>query len=262
MNSGIQKSRRNFLAFTSALFVAGNFINPKRLKANDESDRSMENFPELELVGKVQPPLFGEGFNLRKKAADAFNAMRETTRKDGIEMYSVSSYRGYERQKGIWDRKYKDGLKQKKSASQIVLDIISYSTIPGTSRHHWGTDLDIVDIHPSITQPPDPLHEKHFAPGGVYHPLYQWMKKHANTFGFYEVYTNSPGRTGFSYEPWHWSFAEISKPMLKQYCEMDWQAHVAAKDLIGREALTPDFLQRYYKEWILGINPNLIAEGI
>ena len=26
--------------------------------------------------------------------------------------------------------------------------IIEYSTLPGTSRHHWGTDIDIIDAEP------------------------------------------------------------------------------------------------------------------
>ena len=26
--------------------------------------------------------------------------------------------------------------------------IIEYSTLPGTSRHHWGTDIDIIDAGP------------------------------------------------------------------------------------------------------------------
>lgn len=219
-------------------------------------------FAEEELLGKGEPAMFGEGFNLRQEAAEAFDRMRTAALKEGIDIYSVSSYRNYDKQKSIWDRKFSDLKKQKKSDLDAILEIIRFSTIPGTSRHHWGTDLDIVDQNPQIQQPPDQLSANHFTPGGVYHPFYQWLKAHANSFGFYEVYIDTLGRKGFEYEPWHWSYAELSIPMLKQYSAMNWQAMVAADDLPGHSAMTKEFLSRYYREWILGINPELLPPGL
>ena len=28
---------------------------------------------------------------------------------------------------------------------KAISEIIRFSTVPGTSRHHWGTDIDIID---------------------------------------------------------------------------------------------------------------------
>ena len=107
------------------------------------------NDPEysiLELMGKEQIDLFGEGINLRKEAHDAFVAMKKAAYQDGIAIKIVSSYRDFYRQQAIWERKYiqyteVDGMQPVPAMEKII----EYSTIPGTSRHHWGTEIDIID---------------------------------------------------------------------------------------------------------------------
>ncbi|MBD3265219.1 D-alanyl-D-alanine carboxypeptidase family protein, partial [bacterium] len=138
--------------------------------------------PEMELVGRTRPPLFGDGFNLRKEAADAFDTMRRAAGAEGINMYSASSFRSFNRQKGIWNRKYIKYTKEGKSPQEAIRAIIEYSTLPGSSRHHWGTDLDIIDT--AVPQPKDhPLIATHFHEGGAYQKLFEWLLKHANKYG-------------------------------------------------------------------------------
>lgn len=76
---------------------------------------------------------------------------------------------------------------------------MEYSTIPGTSRHHWGTDIDIIDANQPYKG--DPLESDKFHGDGPFCALKEWMDLHANTFGFYLVYTDNDKRTGFYYEP-------------------------------------------------------------
>jgi LAS superfamily LD-carboxypeptidase LdcB len=237
--------------------AAAGFLRPAFAQ---ESAEEIVSFPEAELVGQQRPELFGDGFNLRREAATAFDAMRTAAAKEGIQMYSISSYRTYDHQKKIWDRKFSQMKKDFPGEAEVILEIIRYSTIPGTSRHHWGTDLDIIDT--GKPQPPDVLAAPHFQPGGVFQDLYAWLNQNAQRYGFYKVYTNDPQRPGFAYEPWHWSYAALSIPMLEQYTRMNWRARVAVKDLVGVNALTPEFLQRYEQEWILGINPALLPESM
>ena len=90
--------------------------------------------------------------------------------------------------------------------------------------------------------------------------IFTRMNQNANSYGFYKVYTNHPQRSGFAYEPWHWSYAPLSIPMLQQYLTMNWKQHIVSPDLTGADALTSDFLERYRKEWILGINPDLLPK--
>ncbi len=247
-------SRRTWIIHSFGIISGINLLNGDKVLANQEANVSIH-----ELVGEKRPALFGDGFNMRKPAAEAFDAMRKAAWEEGLNLYSVSSYRSYERQKGIWNRKFRQGKQEGKTDAEIVRDIVRFSTIPGTSRHHWGTDLDIIDLKPS--QPKSVLQAENFQPGGAYEKLYQWLKTNANSYGFYEVYTNEPNRTGFEYEPWHWSYLELALPYLEIFLSRDWEDYVATSDLMGQEAVR-EFLPRYKDEWILGVNEQMIPESL
>lgn len=209
-----------------------------------------------ELIGKGTPKLHGEGINLRKDAYKAFLKMKEAAAKEGINITIVSSYRNFERQKAIWERKYEfytsEGLSPEKSMEKII----EYSTIPGTSRHHWGTDIDIMDGNKKYTG--DVLVAEKFEAGGPFVKLKQWMDKNAKTFGFVLVYTNAEGRKGFKYEPWHYTYAPLSVGYLNQYKTLNIKEILNQEGLLGAEHFTDEFIQAYYKNNILDINPELL----
>ncbi|NNE78549.1 MAG: M15 family metallopeptidase, partial [Pricia sp.] len=140
----------------------------------------------LELMGKADIKLVGEGINLRKEAHDAFVDMKKAAYSDGIDLKNVSSYRSFNRQRSIWERKYlqytdDDGMKPLEAIDKII----EYSTIPGTSRHHWGTDIDIVDGSQNVEG--DVLVPSKFAEGEAYADFKKWMDENANTYDFYLV---------------------------------------------------------------------------
>lgn len=252
--------RRLFLQKTSSCVMMAGLLFPSMTKAAEGPISWEKGFsvPELELVGLHRPKLFGDGFNLRKQAADAYDAMRAAALKKGIDLYSVSSYRSFDHQMGIWNRKYKQYRKEGSSPEKAIQRIIEFSTLPGSSRHHWGTDLDISDQAkpaPEIS----PLIASHFfEKDGIYHDLYQWMLAHAHEYGFYMPYTNDPNRQGFAYEPWHWSYAPLSIPLLIQYKSVSLKKHIDHANLQGKSHLNKRFLEHYKKVWGFGINPCLI----
>ena len=144
----------------------------------------------MELLGKVIPEFYNEKIPLIKKAGKAFMNMQKEALKKGIKIEIVSGFRSYNRQKEIWNRKFKfnkmNGLKPK----QNLLKIIEYSTLPGTSRHHWGTDIDVVDANKIKNG--DLLLEENFHGNGPYVKLREWMDINAKKFGFYRPYDNNP----------------------------------------------------------------------
>jgi len=213
-------------------------------------------YPIDELLGRKEPALFGAGYNLRKEASVAFAKMQKDALKEGLQIYSASSYRSYARQESIWNRKYDRFTGQGLSPIKAIEKIIEYSTIPGTSRHHWGTDMDIIDK--SVPTPEDSLLEEHFNPGGCYEPLKKWLNANANTYGFCEVYTNTTGRKGFNYEPWHFSYKPLSQPMLQEYKEIDLKQLLQQIKLKGAEHFTDDFVAKYRRENVLDINEELL----
>lgn len=241
--------RRDFLKKTS-LMGGLMIISPKF------PIRSFSEFPEDELIGKGKPALYGEGFQLRDEVRLKFNLMKKAAKEQGFNIYVVSSYRSYSHQNGIWERKYKNYRGQGLSHQKTIEKIIRYSTIPGTSRHHWGTDLDIIDSTRGI--PSNPLSEVHFNEGGRMRKFKLWLDENSEKYGFYLVYTNKAGRKGFEYEPWHFSYKPTAVKMLKEYKELDIKKILQSNQLMGSENFTDEFISKYRTENILDINPLLL----
>lgn len=207
------------------------------------------------LTGKVDVVMKDDLSGLQPEVVAAFEKMAEAAGKEGIQLKVVSGFRSYQRQVEIWNSKYQKNRKDGFSPPQAVEKIIEYSTIPGTSRHHWGTDVDIIDEAPGVKE--KVLAPQKFEEGGPFYKMKQWMDEHASEYGFELVYTNDPGRKGFHYEPWHYSYAPISVPMLKAYRDLDLADAVVTSGLFGGQLLDDEFMQQYKKEQILDINPKL-----
>ena len=240
--------RRNFIKTTSFSALALSFLP---MFSFSEMDISID-----ELIGKGNPKLYGEGFRLRKQAYESFLKMKNEAEKEAINIQIVSSYRSFDHQNRIWTRKYNRFTKQGLSPEITLQKIIEYSTIPGTSRHHWATDIDIIDGNSK--QPKHVLNEEHFHGNGPFCKLKEWMDKHSESFGFYIVYTNNANRKGFKYEPWHYSYKPLSKSYLKDYQKIDILEMIKKEKLTGSEHFGEEFIKRYINENILDINPKLL----
>lgn len=151
------------------------------------------------------------GMYLRKEAYDAFIKMYNAAKADGITLVIRSATRNFNYQKGIWERKWtgktklSDGIN---AAKDIVKDyeravkIMNYSAMPGASRHHWGTDIDLNSFTNSYFEKGEGLR------------VYQWLTERAHSFGYCQPYTpKETGRTGYEEEKWHWSYIPLSKPL-------------------------------------------------
>jgi len=159
--------RRSFLKKSSAGAVALSVLPNMAFSSPYE-------YSVLELMGKAEIELFGEGINLRKEAHDAFVRMKKAAYQDGIDIKVISSYRDFYRQEGIWERKFIRYTEQDNMKPLAAIDkIIEYSTIPGTSRHHWGTDIDLVDGHSKVEG--DVLVPSKFEEGQPYEGFKKWM---------------------------------------------------------------------------------------
>lgn len=137
----------------------------------------------------------------------AFEKMAAAAQQEGVSLRVISGGRNFNMQKAIWEKKWNARRPNFKSDKETALDILRYSSMPGTSRHHWGTDLDINSLEPS-----------YFA-SGKGKKEYEWLQKNAANFGFCQTYDNkeNAGRLGYSEEKWHYSYMPISGVLLSQY---------------------------------------------
>ncbi len=181
---------------------------------------SSVTIPKDELLGKFIPAKHTdfikiekqysskEGIYLRKQAYDSFKKLFAAASKEGVQLVIISATRNFDYQKSIWEKKWLRKNYKGWSDLQKVNDIMKFSSMPGTSRHHWGTDIDLNSVTPS------------YFDSGNGKKIYDWLVKHGPEYGFYQTYTNkSGGRTGYSEEKWHWSYLPLASVYLKQYNE-------------------------------------------
>ena len=150
-----------------------------------------------------------EGLFLQKEALNAFIKMYEAAKKEGINLVIRSATRNFNYQKEIWEKKWKgqtplssgeNALKSYPDPIDRAMKILEYSSMPGTSRHHWGTDIDL-----------NSFNNNYFEKGkGL--EVFNWLNKHASSFGFFRPYTEKGGSRPFGYEEekWHWSFFPLA----------------------------------------------------
>ncbi|UZO82583.1 M15 family metallopeptidase [Aquimarina sp. ERC-38] len=217
-----------------------------------------QDYSTEQLLGKDRSHLTKTKNPLHPKAAEAFEQMKKAAKKEGILISIASGHRSYKRQQEIWDAKYRRFTKNGLTPTEAVTKIVEYSTIPGTSRHHWGTDIDLIDAKPK--QPEGLLLAENYEPNGVFCKLKEWMDQHAATFGYFLVYTNKTDRKGFKYEPWHYSYAPVSVPLLAQYKKIALDELIRSSSIKGKEAFTTEFIASYRNNNLLDINPILLPD--
>jgi len=211
-----------------------------------------QHIDPLFVLGKTSPPLVG---NMQEEVYEAYERMRQAAAKEGIDIKVVSAHRSYHRQREIWNAKYKTLTLQGLPAKDAIQEIITYSTLPGTSRHHWGTDIDIIDN--ANPQSGDVLLAEKFYGDGPSSALRSWMNRNAADYGFLEVYTDHPNRKGFAHEPWHYTYHSLSKAYLEVLTNQVISEIAKDEQLLGRKFLDADFFKSYTTEHLLDINPIL-----
>ncbi len=128
----------------------------------------------------------------------------------------------------------------------LVSTILHWSALPGASRHHWGTDLDVVDAAAMPAGYRPQLVSQEFAPGGVFARLDEWLAGHALRFGFYRPYLTWRG--GVQPEPWHLSHAPVAADAQQQFSVQVLQQALDGADLSARATVQrrlPQIVERY-----------------
>jgi LAS superfamily LD-carboxypeptidase LdcB len=164
--------------------------------------------------------------SLHREVVAPFLAMRAAARESGIDLIPVSSFRDFERQLAIWNGKCR-GERELRDHQGALLDaralnedelvgaILHWSALPGASRHHWGTDLDVIDAA-AVPQGYAPqLVQAEYSIDGVFTALNNWLEHHAVRFGFFRPYAVFRG--GVQPEPWHLSYAPLAEVALRLY---------------------------------------------
>ncbi len=166
---------------------------------------------------------------LQSAVWQAFARLSADAAEAGIRLCIASGFRSFERQLAIWNAKA-TGERPVLDSHGHELDVASladtalcnaimrWSALPGASRHHWGTDLDVYDqaaVEPAFRLQ---LVPEEYSPGGPFARFADWFAAREacqETHGFYRPYAEDHG--GVAPEPWHLSYAPLADPMLEYW---------------------------------------------
>jgi LAS superfamily LD-carboxypeptidase LdcB len=197
----------------------------------------------------------GSKMYLRKETLGAFLQMESAAKKDEMELKITSATRNFIEQKNFWNNQWSGvALVYGQNLAESIPDgperfkkILEYTAVPGASRHHWGTDIDL-NIDVDDTSPASVNSQKDGE-------KYNWLVQNARLYGFCQTYNpkGSARQYGYNAEKWHWSYLPLARIFTQEYKNLitdtdikgfDGDEYVAGKDLINK--------------YVLGINPDCL----
>lgn len=160
----------------------------------------------------------------------------------GFILKVASSYRSFARQLLIWNNKAQ-GLRPVLNDVGEIIDInllsprdkvfaiLRWSALPGASRHHWGTDIDVyggAHIDPSYQLQ---LTVAETQGDGPYAEFHRWLNDELvhGSSGFFRPY--APDRGGVAPEPWHLSYAPLAAKFSQQLTSAVLREQIEQTDL-------------------------------
>ncbi len=171
-------------------------MTPEQLTGNDPS------YLTSILIGS-------KSFLVDPKAGQDLRHLMLTAEKAGFRFHIASGFRSFNDQLSIWNRKVSGELTVRDSnncvvdisgltESTIVRAILNWSALPGTSRHHWGTDFDVYDAD-ALPEDAQILLEPWEYKSGHQADFSQWLTENVEKHGFFFPYDKNRG--GVAYEP-------------------------------------------------------------
>jgi LAS superfamily LD-carboxypeptidase LdcB len=227
----------------------------------------LANFPPLEaaaltgssdshVMAVAEPPC-----RLHPQVAGAMQEMRAAAAAAGIDLIPVSSFRSFGQQLKIWNEKYL-GQRPLLSRSGAVLDalaldedarieaILQWSALPGASRHHWGSDFDVIDRNRLPDGTAVELSPEEYTSGGRYELLDRWLTQYGADFGFFRPYDLDRG--GVQPEPWHLSFAPVASGAQRAMTAEVLTSALHAADIAG-SAIVQKRLEEIFQRFVLAV---------
>jgi len=239
-----------FIAFSNNEF---NFYIPSMLTNQDQIfiyGLHSEGLVAMKVGGGVllHPDVAEHFFSLKKNALDA-----------GIDLEIASGFRNFDRQLLIWNRKASGQLNvldrdgqpinmSRLTGIEKVFAILRWSALPGASRHHWGTDLDVFDARELSTD--YQLQLTMDESQAMFSRLHCWLDKQIEqnmAMGFFRPYQIDRG--GIAPEPWHLSYAPLAREFQREF-SIDKLAQILVKtDIALKETILAN-LDEIYERFI------------
>jgi LAS superfamily LD-carboxypeptidase LdcB len=221
---------------------------------------------DLELTGRARTHVVQRddlGAAVHPQALDSFLGMKAEAAREGMDIAITSGFRDFAAQQRIWDLKWSgqrplfdlEGHVRENTPlppPELMKAILCWSALPGASRHHWGTELDVIDRAAMPEGYRVQLLPEEVAPGGVFHDLHCWLDTNIVRFGFFRPYRTVRG--GVQPEAWHLSYAPIAAPALAALTPELVAAAVRDSDMLGKD-LVLEHIDELHERYVVNIDP-------
>ncbi|NIM48060.1 MAG: D-alanyl-D-alanine carboxypeptidase family protein [Gemmatimonadales bacterium] len=205
------------------------------------------------------------GARVHQEVVEPFRRLQSEARTAGFDLQIHSGYRSFEQQLSIWNRKASGKLAvldsdavpldiEVLSERQLVFAILRWSALPGGSRHHWGTDLDVYDAAVTPEGYDIELIPEEVNAGGMFGPLHEWLDERIaadDCFGFFRPYDQD--RQGVAPERWHLSYAPVAAVYLEQLTTDVLRAAVEQADILLKQTVL-FLLDEIYERFVTNVN--------
>jgi LAS superfamily LD-carboxypeptidase LdcB len=221
---------------------------------------------DLELTGRARTHVTQRDdlrAAIHPEALESFLHMKHEAARDGLDIAVTSGFRDFAAQQRIWDLKWSgqrplfdsEGHVRQPSPLEprdLMEAILCWSALPGASRHHWGTELDVIDRAAMPEGYRVQLLPDEAAPGGVFHRLHCWLDANIERFGFFRPYRTSRG--GVQPEAWHLSYAAVAVPALAALTPELIAAALGESDMLGKDMVL-ERLDELHQRYVANIDP-------
>ncbi|WP_407444626.1 M15 family metallopeptidase [Fibrobacter sp.] len=202
------------------------------------------------------------GYLVDSSIVPFLNKLTESAKNSGFELRIESAYRPFEKQLSIWNRKARgelpllsatgEPMEVPKDEKELTYAILTWSALPGASRHHLGTDIDVVD---GASCPEG--YEVELTPAecsGMFAKFHQFLSnaiEKDESFGFNRVFVS--GRGKIRPEQWHIAHLPTSRKKLEKFSldvlrRIYEQSDMACKKFVlaNLEKLAEDYIYPYF----------------
>ena len=177
----------------------------------------------------------------------------------GFNFQLASGYRSFERQSDIWNAKL-SGVRPllDENSRPLELDnlnslervtaLMRWSALPGSSRHHWGTDFDIYDKAAIDSDYVLQLNPEEYTHNGPFAPMMLWLKKFLHSSeapDFFLPYEIDGG--GVRPEPWHISYRPLAETFQQHWSKQKWTDVLEGSSILEKDTVLENLEDLYQR---------------
>lgn len=206
------------------------------------------------------------GKSIHTEVLESFLRLKRDAKKQGIDLSILSGYRSFEEQCELWNRKVRGESniidqngeiwdRSHVSDKEVYQAIIQWVAIPGSSRHHWGTDIDVYDANAKPENYEIQLLNSEYEKGGVFTKLSSWLTQvmqEGGSYGFQRPYDIDRG--GVGQELWHISYLPVAKKYFKEFTIESFTEKIESSEVLLKELILEN-IDAYFEKYVKNINP-------